>query len=139
MPDVAILLSDACQPSAVSTIAEALSVGNLQWMRANQDSDPPFRWRTVSYDGKPVRAMGGMTLVADASLESLGQPDLIFIPALRCDDHDILIKNVHRLVMQWGDVLKFHYQRNGYLAASCSGASSTWATARVPTAWWCAA
>jgi transcriptional regulator GlxA family with amidase domain len=122
MPDVAILLSAACQPSAVSTIAEALSVGNLQWSRAGESSAPPFRWKTVSFDGKPVRAMGGMTLVADASFDTLGQPDLIFIPALRCDDRDVLYGNLNRLLSRWGDTLKAHYERGGYLAASCSAA-----------------
>lgn len=122
MPDVAILLSDACQPSAVSTIAEALSVGNFQWSRANKGSVSPFRWRTVSFDGKPVHTMGGMKLIADESFETLGRSDLIFIPALRCDDLDILSRNLDRLVLQWGDTLKAHYQNNGYLAASCSAA-----------------
>ena len=122
MPDVAILLSDACQPSAVSTVAEALSVGNLQWSRANQDSAPPFRWRTASFDGKPVRAMGGLMLTSDASFDTLGQPDLIFIPALRCDDRDMLYRNLDLLLARWGDVLKAHYKRGGYLAASCSAA-----------------
>ena len=116
MPDVAIVLSDGCQPSAVSTIAEALSVGNLQWSRAT-GADPPFRWRTISFDGRPVRTMGGMTIVADGSSESLGSPDLIFLPAVRCDDQEILMKNVRRLVSQWGDTLRNHHQRNGYLAA----------------------
>jgi transcriptional regulator GlxA family with amidase domain len=122
MPDVAILLSDACQPSAVSTIIEALSVGNLQWSRVNPEAEPPFRWRTISFDGRPVRAMGGMTLVADASSEDLGRPDLIFIPAIRCDDQVMLFKNVRVLATQWGDVLRDHHRRDGYLATSCSAA-----------------
>ena len=103
-------------------MAEALSVGNLQWTRANQDSAPPFRWRTISFDGNPVRAMGGITLAADASFHTLGRPDLIFIPALRCDDRNMLYGNLNRLLARWGDLLKAHYQRGGYLAASCSAA-----------------
>ena len=66
--------------------------------------------------------MGGMTLVADASLDAIGRPDLIFIPALRCDNHDVLFRNLNRLVAQWGEVLRDHYRRGGYLAASCSAA-----------------
>jgi len=122
MADVAIVLSDGCQPSAVSTIAEALSVGNLQWSRTTKGAPTPFRWRTISFDGRPVRTMGGMTIVADGSSETLGNPDLIFLPAMRCDDQKILMKNVMRLVEQWGDLLKDHHRRAGYLAASCSAA-----------------
>ena len=121
MPDVAIVLSDACQPSAVSTIIEALSVANIQWSRTGHDAQPPFRWRCVSYDGRPVRTMGNLSLVADSALEELGQPDLIFIPAIRCDDQERLFKNVEKLAAEWGDALRNHVRRDGYLAASCSG------------------
>jgi transcriptional regulator GlxA family with amidase domain len=122
MPDIAIVLSDGCQPSAVSTVIEALSVGNLQWSRAMRESEAPLRWRTISFDGRPVRAMGGLKIVADGSSETLGKPDLIFLPAIRCDDHEILMKSVKRLVTQWGDSLREHHAGNGYLAASCSAA-----------------
>jgi transcriptional regulator GlxA family with amidase domain len=123
MANVAILLSDGCQSSAVSTIIEALSVGNLQSSQATSNgADVPFRWRTVSFDGKPVRTMGDMTITADGAFEDLGEPDLIFLPALKCDDQNQLFKRVERLIAQWGGTLKHHHERNGYIAASCSAA-----------------
>ena len=83
MPDVAVLVFEDCQPSAVSTVIESLSIANLHWTRTNGEGKPPFAWRTISFDGHPVRGMGGVTLVADGSWADLRQPDLIFIPGVR--------------------------------------------------------
>jgi transcriptional regulator GlxA family with amidase domain len=67
MPEVAVTLFDDCQPSAVSTIIEALHVANLHWARADNEGAPPFTWRTISIDGRAVRGMGGIRLSADGS------------------------------------------------------------------------
>ena len=71
VPEVVILLFDDCQPSAVSTILEALNIANLHWARVDNEGAPPFRWRTISFDGRPVRAMGGIQLAADGPVEKL--------------------------------------------------------------------
>ena len=120
MPEVVILLFDDCQPSAVSTIIEALNIANLHWARVDNEGAPPFRWRTISFDGRPVRAMGGIQLAADGPVEKLGRPDLIFVPAVRSSDQGEMITLVERYTALWGDILRDHYKRNGYLAANCS-------------------
>ncbi len=120
MRDVAILLYDDCQPSAVSVVIESLSIANLHWAVANGNGKPPFAWRTVSRDGRPVRAMGGVTLVPDGSAESLRKPDLIFVPAIRSDDLRHLARSVERLGAQWGAALRAHHRRGGHIAANCS-------------------
>src|SRR5262245_6858661 len=43
---------------------EALSVANLHWTRVNGEGKPPFSYRIISYDGRPVRGMGDVTLAA---------------------------------------------------------------------------
>ncbi len=115
-----ILLFDDCQPSAVSTIIEALNIANLHWARVGNEGAYPFRWRTISFDGRPVRAMGGMQLAADGAVEKLGRPDLIFVPAVRSSDQGEMITLVERYAAQWGEILQAHHKRNGYLAANCS-------------------
>jgi transcriptional regulator GlxA family with amidase domain len=120
MPDIVILLYDDCQPSAASIVTEALVIANLHWSIANGKGKPPFTWRTISHDGRPVRAMGGVRLVPDGSVESLRKPDLIFVPAIRSDDARRLARTVERLGAQWGGVLRAHHRRGGYLAANCS-------------------
>lgn len=122
MPDVAILLYDDCQPSVVSTIVEALTVANFHWAVANGKGKPPFAWRTVSSDGHPVRAMGGMTLMPDGSAAKLRTPDLILAPAFRSYDSRRMERSLMRLSAQWGDVLRAHHRRGGYVAANCSAA-----------------
>jgi transcriptional regulator GlxA family with amidase domain len=121
LPDVAVLIFDDCQPSAVTAVIEALSIANLQSAMANEEDEPPFTWRTISFDGRPVRAMGGIRLVADGSQDSLGRPDLIFIPAFRSEDQRVQNKSIQRLNAQWGDILRSHYRGHGYVAANCTG------------------
>ena len=120
MPDVAVLIFDDCQPSAVTTVVEALSIANLHWALANREGEPPFTWRTISFDGRPVRAMGGIRLVADGSQDKLGRPDLIFIPAFRSEDQRAMNKSIQQLDAQWSGVLRNHHRRHGYVAANCT-------------------
>ncbi|HSA82693.1 MAG TPA: DJ-1/PfpI family protein, partial [Geminicoccaceae bacterium] len=141
MPAVALLVFDECQASAVSAIIEALSVANLHSALTNRQDEPPFAWRTVSWDGRPVRAMGGLVLAADASVEKLGKPDLIFVPAIRSDDRLAMRKTIQRLNEQWGGVLREHHRCNRYVAANCS-ATFVLAEAELldgraaTTSWW---
>src|SRR5262245_31719503 len=120
MPDVVVLIFDDCQPSAVSTVVEALSIANLHWLRANGEGEPPFVWRTISFDGRPVRGMGDVTLVADGSADEFRRPDLVFVPGVRAYSQDAMNKTLQQLNAHWGDTLKEHYKRNGYVAANCS-------------------
>jgi transcriptional regulator GlxA family with amidase domain len=120
MPDVAVLVFEDCQPSAVSTVIESLSIANLHWTRTNGEGKPPFAWRTISFDGHPVRGMGGVTLVADGSWADLRQPDLIFIPGVRAYSELEMKKTLQQLNAHWGNALRDHYERNGYIAANCS-------------------
>ena len=121
MPDVAILLYDDCQPSVVSTIVEAMSVANIHWALANGKGKPPFAW-TLSSDGRSVRAMGGIKLMPDGSAAKLRTADLILAPAFRSDDPRRMDQLIKRLSAQWGDVLRAHHRRGGYVAANCSAA-----------------
>src|SRR5262245_56288697 len=120
MPDVAVLLFENCQPSAVSTVTESLSIANLHWSRANGKGKPPFAWRTISFDGRPVRGMGDVTLVADGSSKDLQRPDLIFVPGVRAYNEDAMKRTLEQLKAHWGGALRDQHKRNGYIAANCS-------------------
>ena len=143
MPDVAILIFEDCQPSAVATVMESLSVANLHWTRANGEGTPPFKFQTISYNGRPVRGMGDVTLAADGSFKDLGRPNLIFVPGIRAYNPPTMERRLQQLKANWGDALKEHYRRNGYLAANCSGifllAEAGLLDGRtVTTSWWLA-
>jgi transcriptional regulator GlxA family with amidase domain len=120
MRNVAILVFDDCQASAITTVIEALTVANLQSASAEGDSHQPFTWRAISWDGRPVRTMAGLRLSADASVDELGKPDLIFVPAIRSDDRKAMQKSVHQLNDLWGDTLRKQHRSRRYLAANCS-------------------
>jgi len=121
MIEVVVLVFDDCEPSAVAAVIEALSIANFHWSVANGAEAPPFAWRTISFDGKPVRTIGDIRLAPDGSSETLQHPDLIFVPGIRGNDLREMDRSVRRLSTQWKDALIDHYGRNGYLAAACSG------------------
>lgn len=120
MPHVTVLVFEDCQPSAVSTVVEALSIANLHWTRTNGEGKPPFTWQAISFNGRPVRGMGGVTIVADGSSQDLRRSDLIFIPGIRAYSEDVMKRTLQRLNTRWGDALVKHYRQQGYIAANCS-------------------
>jgi len=122
MTEIAVLIYEHVLPSATAAIIEALSIANFHWGLAHGESAPPFSFRTLSFDGNPVRAMGGISLAPDGSSEQLGRPDLIFVPAIRCDNLSVLDKSLATLSAQWGGALRAHHERQGYIAANCSAA-----------------
>jgi transcriptional regulator GlxA family with amidase domain len=143
MSEVAILLLKNCQPSAVFTVIEALCVANFIATTINRDANPPFSWRRVSLDGRPVRAMCGVSLSADCSTAELGKPDLLFAPAIDIPEPHAIRGTIQRLESQWGGVLRRHHEKDGYVAANCS-ATFLLAEAgllngkQATTSWWLA-
>lgn len=139
--EVVIPVFDDCQPSAVSAIVEALSVANLHWTTVNGEDRPPFEWRTVSRDGRPVRTMAGLNLAADSALEQLGRPDLIFVPAIRSNDTQAMRDSIREMNEVWGGPLREHHEKGRYLAANCSAVFLLAETGlldrrKATTSWW---
>lgn len=120
MPHVTVLVFEDCQPSAVSTVVEALSIANLHWTRTNGEGKPPFTWQTISFNGRPVRGMGGVPIVADGASHDLRRSDLVFVPGIRAYSEDVMKQTLQRLNTQWGDTLAKHHRQQGYVAANCS-------------------
>lgn len=143
MSQVAVLLLENCQPSAVFTVIEALSVANFMAAIKNGDSNSPFTWRRVSLDGRPVRAMCGASLSADCSVSELGSADLLFAPAIDIPEPRAIKRTTQRLERQWGGLLRDHHTRGGYLAANCSTAfllaeAGLLNGKQATTSWWLA-
>ena len=120
MVEVVNILVDGCQPTAISAVVEALSVANLHHALAHVSEPPPFSWRTLSDRGRPVRAMGGLTLAVDGSLDEIGAPEMIFLPAILSDDRKAMLERIGELDERLGDILRAHHARNCILAANCS-------------------
>jgi transcriptional regulator GlxA family with amidase domain len=115
MPQVAVLPLENCQPSAVFTLIEALHVANLTVALAKGDTTPPFSWRRVSLDGRPVRAMCGTLLGADCSVSELGRADLLFAPAIDMPEPRAITRTIQRLERHWGALLRDHRTRGDIL------------------------
>jgi len=120
MAEVAAILFDDCQPTALSAVVEALSVANLHFTRTNETASPPFVWRMLSEQGRPVQAMGGLKLAVDGDLTEIGRPDLIFLPAVLSNDPTAMQARIVDLHGSLGDLLRFHHARKCLLAANCS-------------------
>ena len=141
MPKIVNIVFDNCQPTALSAVVEALSVANLHYARTHGPKTPPFVWRTLSADARPVQAMGGLTLAADGDLQSVGEPDLIFLPAVLSSDPERMLTQIEELHEVLGDLLRLQNERNCILAANCSAvfllAEAGLLTGRTATtSWW---
>lgn len=120
MTQVAVLLLENCQPSAVFTFIEALHVANVLMAITNRGATPPFSWRRVSLDGKPVRTMCSASLSADCSVSEVGKVDLLFAPAIDMPEPRAIVRTIQRLERQWGGLLRDQHTRRRYLAVNCS-------------------
>jgi transcriptional regulator GlxA family with amidase domain len=141
MAEVVSIVFDNCQPTALSAVVEALAVANLHYARDHGAESQPFIWRTLSKQGRPVRTMGRLTLVVDGDLDELGEPDLIFLPAILSNEPDRMLQQIVELEEELGDLLRLHHARNCILAANCSAvfllAESGLLTGRsATTSWW---
>ncbi len=141
MVEVVNIVFDGCQPTALSAVVEALSLANLHDQRVQETKRPPFVWRTLSDRGRPVQAMGGLTLEVDGDLNDIDTPDLIFVPAILSSDPAKMIGRIDELQRNLGDLLKLEHSRNCVIAANCSAvfllAEAGLLTGRnATTSWW---
>ncbi len=141
MVEVVNIVFDDCQPTALAAVVEALSVANLHYDRTTGSGQQPFVWRTLSEQGRPVHAMGGLTLAVDGDLEDVGKPDLIFLPAILSSEPGKMVERIERLQDQVGDLLRRQHARKCILAANCSAvfllAEAGLLTGRsATTSWW---
>ena len=143
MVEVVNFLFDGCQPTALSSVVEALSVANLHYHRAHDVKLPPFTWRMVSLGGRPVQAMGGMAIEADGDLGDIGSPDLIFLPAILSSEPEKMLAQIEGLREKLGDRLREHSERGCLLAANCSAVfllaeAGLLDGKKATTSWWLA-
>lgn len=141
MVEVVNIVFDNCQPTALSAVVEALSIANLHDVHAFGPKAPPFTWRTLSESGRPVRAMGGLTLASDGDLDDVGEPDLIFLPAILSSEPRRMLEEIAMLHQKLGDLLRMQHERNGLLAANCSAVFLLAETGlldgrNATTSWW---
>lgn len=114
---LAILAMEGCMQSAVVGIADILALSNhVMTLRGNKAH---FSWQTLSLDGKPVRAGGGMPLAVDGAIGKRATYDAIIVPGSLIDHITAL-----RLQPQYdraGAWLRQQHAGGRLIGAFCSG------------------
>lgn len=136
---VALLAFDGCHTAAIASLTDLLRIANMY--AARNETGPLFDWRTVSPDGRSVRAMGGLELSVDGDLQNVSEPAIIFIPGIWYQDDGELAKRVDGLWLACRRWLESAYAHGASLAATCS---ATFLLARTglldrrkaTTSWW---
>ncbi|MGE0421136.1 MAG: GlxA family transcriptional regulator [Reyranellaceae bacterium] len=75
---LAILLLPGVMPSAVIGIGDLLALAN--YVLERQGRKPRFSWRTLSVDGRSVRAARGVSLAADDAIGARVTCDAVIVP-----------------------------------------------------------
>lgn len=133
----------ALEDCFASNITGAVDLFNTANMIARQlDREPPFEWRVLSPDGRPVRASSGYRLTVDGALKDAPLAKVIMIPAFGSPQPERLIEAVRRYagLLPW---LRKRYRSGVTLAASCSGSfllaeSGVLDGKPATTSWWLA-
>tara|TARA_R110000787_G_scaffold73921_2_gene164490 strand:- start:4297 stop:5304 length:1008 start_codon:yes stop_codon:yes gene_type:complete len=82
MLNFGVVLLDNSFCSSVGGIIDVFHLANAHCRSSPQFSREPFRWSLLSdRAGRPVSIAGGLKLVADTSLSSADQFDMIYLPA----------------------------------------------------------
>ena len=139
MHTVAILAFDECHTAAIASLMDLLTIANMH--AARQQAGRLFGWRTVSPDGRAVRAMGGIELPVDGDLRSVPDPAVIFIPGIRYTDDGRLLQQVGRLWLACHHWIETGYRQGATVAAACSGTFLLARTGlldnrKATTSWW---
>lgn len=84
---------------------------------AGYEREPPYRIRFVSHEGVPVRADCGMTIVADAALDSASQADDLLVPGGYGVNDCLRQASLLDIIGTWRET-----RPSGRLMSVCSGA-----------------
>lgn len=134
---LSILILEGCMQSAVSGVADLLSLSNhVMQLRG---SKLRFSWQTLSLDGKPVRMGGGRSFPVDGAISKRGPCDAIIVPG-NLADH----ATIERLRPQYdraGAWLRRQHAAGRLIGAFCSGVfllaeAGLLDNRRATTTWW---
>jgi len=117
MTDVTILLLGGGLASTSLVPLEIFACAGSLWPTLVGGSpEPRFRVRTVAVNGRKARSLVPVTLVAECSLDDLGDTDLVFVPSSG-PDLDLALRNNGKLV-EW---LANRRPQRTAVAAVCTG------------------
>jgi transcriptional regulator GlxA family with amidase domain len=115
--DVAVVFLEGGHAStAIGPLEVFRDAGSLWNLFTRAPPDPRFRVRSASIGGRPVRTDAPFAIAPDESLESLGAPDLVFVPSAGVDLDALLERNAPVI-----EYLREAHAAGSRIAGVCSG------------------
>jgi transcriptional regulator GlxA family with amidase domain len=117
---VSLIAFDDCLASAVIGSKDLFCASNTIAAQLDRSAGVVFETQILSVDGKPVRAVSGDRIVADAAFADARPAQLIMVPGISLIDPGELLSALERL-QPTGHWLKQQHAAGSWLAATCTG------------------
>ena len=114
---LAVLALEGCMHSAISGVADVLSLANHVMQQSGAKSR--FSWQTLSLDGKAVRAGGGRTVAVDGAIGKRAGFDAILVPGSLVDH--VTAERLQPQYARAGAWLRQQHANGRLIGAFCSG------------------
>jgi len=114
---LAVLALEGCMHSAISGVADVLSLANHVMQQSGAKSR--FTWQTLSLDGKAVRAGGGQTVAVDGAIGKRAGFDVILVPGSLVDH--VTAERLQPQYARAGAWLRQQHANGRLIGAFCSG------------------
>jgi transcriptional regulator GlxA family with amidase domain len=119
-PLIAILALPQASASVIYGMYDLFRSAGRDWSAIVDGSpgEPVLRPVIVSTGAEPLSVVNGVSVRPEATIEEIGQPDVICLPEVSVDPHDACVGLFDREI-EW---LKRCHARGAILASACSGA-----------------
>ena len=114
---LAVLALEGCMHSAISGVADVLSLANHVMQQSGAKSR--FSWQTLSLDGKAVRAGGGQMVAVDGAIGKRAGFDAILVPGSLVDH--VTAERLQPQYARAGAWLRQQHANGRLIGAFCSG------------------
>jgi transcriptional regulator GlxA family with amidase domain len=113
-----VLLDDGLSSTAIMPVEIFHSAGRLWDALPDKPGDPPFRVRTVSITGGPVRSPYGLQILPEGSIADVARTDIVIVPTSGLELDLKFIEN--SALLPW---LRRQYEQGAYVAGVCMGSA----------------
>ena len=113
-----VLLDDGLSSTAIMPVEIFHSAGRLWNALHDAPGDPPFRVRTVSITGGPVRSPYGLTILPEGSISDVAHTDIVIVPTSGLELDLKFTEN--SALLPW---LRRQYDQGAYVAGVCMGSA----------------
>lgn len=113
-----VLLDDGLSSTAIMPVEIFHSAGRLWNDLHDQPAEAPFRVRTVSLTGGPVRSPYGLSILPEGALADVARTDIVIVPTSGLELDLKMVEN--SALLPW---LRRQYEQGAYVAGVCMGSA----------------